>query len=159
MEKFKESLSSLGYFWPQEKPANKWPGRIFIDQFPKARLHCMNGRPGDGDQPFGRHNFHGVTEDNECITMLEASGRFGGVAFNSQSASESIAVTANYMLVGSRHFDEGQSIRRISFSSSMVEHVLRLWARPDYKDIRYKKAGRTGYEARSCKSRLHPMWI
>ena len=107
----------------------------------------MNGRPGDGVQPFGRHIFHGVTENNECITMLEASGRFGGVAFNSQSASESIAVTANYMLVGSRHFDDGQSVRRISFSSSMVEHVLRLWARSDYKDIRYKKAGSTGYEA------------
>lgn len=145
MTKFKESLSSLGYFWPQEKPANRWPGRVFIDQFPRARLHCMNGRPGDGAPPLGRLTVHGLTESNEYVTMLEASGQFGGASFNNQSATESIAITANYMLVGSRHFEAGPSVRRLSFSSSVVEHVLRLWA-PDYKDIRHRRVGSTKHE-------------
>ncbi len=79
--------------------------------------------------------------------MLEASGWFAGTAFNRQSATERIAVTANYMLVGSQHFDEGPSVRRLSFSSSVAEHVLRLSARPDYKDIRYRKVGSTEHEA------------
>jgi hypothetical protein len=107
MTKFKESLSSLGYFWPREKPANRWPGRVFIDTFPKAKLYCIDGRPGDGTHPLGRLIVHGITESNEYITMLDASGRFGGLSFNNQSAAESIAITANYMLVGSRYFDAG----------------------------------------------------
>jgi hypothetical protein len=146
MTKFKESLSLLGYFWPQEKPANRWPGRVFIDQFPRARLHCMNGRrPGDGAPPLGRLTLYGVTESNEYITMLEASGHFGGVSFNSQSATESIVITANHMLVGSRHFDAGPSVRRLSFSSSVVERVLRLWT-PDFKDLRFRKVGKARHE-------------
>lgn len=75
MAKFKESLSSLGYFWPQEKPANRWPGRVFIDEFPCARLHCMDGRPGDGTQPVGRLTIHGVTESNEYISIIVTSSR------------------------------------------------------------------------------------
>jgi hypothetical protein len=51
------------------------------------------------------------------------------------------------MLVGSRHFDTGPSVRRLSFSSSVVEHVLHLWASPDYKDIRHRRVGGTKYEA------------
>src|ERR1700730_11757676 len=146
MTKFKESLSSLGYFWPHEKPANRWPGRAFIDTFPKAKLYCIDGRPGDGTQPLGRLTVHGVTESNEYITMLEASGRLGGLSFIHQSVAESTAITANYMLVGSRHFDTGPSVRRLSFSSSVVEHVLHLWASPDYKDIRHRIVGGTKYE-------------
>jgi hypothetical protein len=40
MAKFKDALSSLGYFWPQDKPANRWPGILSIETFPRARLHC-----------------------------------------------------------------------------------------------------------------------
>ena len=107
----------------------------------------MGARPGDGAPPLGRQIFHGVTESNEYVTMLEASGHFGGAAFNNQSATESIVITANYMLVGSQHFDAGPSVRRLSFSSSVVEHVLRLWASPDYKDIRHRRVGSTEYDA------------
>jgi len=105
--KFKESLSALGHFWPSQKPANKWPGRVFVDKFPGARLHCMGERPGDGIHPFGRMTFHGITEGNEYVTMLEAQGAIGGQALKpDRSWTESIAVTANYMLVGAEHFDE-----------------------------------------------------
>ena len=146
MTQFKESLLSLGYFWPQEKADNRWPGRVFIDTFPSARLHCMGGRPGDGAPLVGRLTILGITEDNEYVTMLDASARPGGIAFSHQSATESAVVTANFMLVGSEHFDGGRSVRRLSFSSSVVEHVLRLWARPDYKDIRYRRVGNTEHE-------------
>jgi hypothetical protein len=147
MTKFKESLSSLGYFWPQEKPANKWPGRVFIDTFPSARLHCLNGHPGDGTPVQGRLTIHGITETNEYITMLEASAQLGGFSSNQYSATESVAVTANYMLVGMRHFDSGPRVRRLTFSSSVVEHVLRLWASPNYKDIRHRRVGGINYES------------
>jgi hypothetical protein len=60
-----------------------------------------------------------VTESNEYITMLEASGPIGG-------AAESTAIAANYM-----HFDTGASVRRLSFSSSVVEHGLHLWDLPE----------------------------
>jgi hypothetical protein len=146
MTQFKESLSSLGYFWPQEKPANRWAGRLFIDTFPEAQLYCIDGRPGDGTPPLGRLTVHGVTESNECITMLEASGRFSGSSFKNRGAAESITITANYMLVGSQHFDTGPSVRRLSFSSSVVEHVLRLQASLDYKEIRHRRVGSTQFE-------------
>ena len=117
-----------------------------METFPSARLHCMNEPPGDGAYPLGRQIFHGVTENNEYITMLEADARMGGTSFGGQSSTASIAVTANYMLVGSQHFDASPSVRRLHFSSSVVEHVLRLFARPDYKDIRHRKRGRGEHE-------------
>src|SRR5271155_6054335 len=101
MAKFEESRSELGFFWPETKPANKWPGRVFMETFPSARLHCMNDRPGDGAPPLGTQKiFHGVTEDNEYITMLEASARMAGTSYGLHSSTRSIAITANYMLVG-----------------------------------------------------------
>jgi ApeA N-terminal domain 1 len=147
MAKFKDALSSLGHFWPKDKPANKWPGMVSIETFPTARLHGMGVRPGDGTEPSGRMTVHGITEHNEYITMLEAHARLGGHAFNDRSVTERIVVTANYMLVSThRHFDDDPTIRRLSFSSSMVEHVLRLWARPDYKEIRHRRVGNTAHE-------------
>ena len=146
MTKFKESLSALGHFWPKEKPDNKWPGKVFLDTFPSAKVHCIGRRPGDGTRPNGRMIVHGLTDSNEYITMLEATARFDSSSFNRASSTESVAFTANQMLVGSEHFDEGPSVTRLSFSSSMVEHVLRLRARPDYKDIRHRKGGLTDHE-------------
>jgi len=145
--KFKESLSALGHFWPSQKPANKWPGRVFVDKFPGARLHCMGERPGDGIHPFGRMTFHGITEGNEYVTMLEAQGAIGGQALKpDRSWTESIAVTANYMLVGPEHFDGGPTVRRLSFSSAAMEHILQLHASPDYRDVRHRRVGRSQYE-------------
>jgi len=94
----------------------------------------MNARPGDGTQPIGRQTIHGITEDNEYITMLEASGQLGGVSFSNRSTTESVVITANCMLVGSEHFDRSRCVRRLRFSSAVVERVLRLWARPDFCD-------------------------
>jgi hypothetical protein len=78
--------------------------------------------------------------------MLEAAVGPSGYAFNSRSATQSIAVTANYMLVASEHFDESASVRRVSFASSLAEHVLRLCASPDYKEIRHRKFGGSPYD-------------
>jgi hypothetical protein len=141
MAKFKESLSALGFFWPEDKPQNSWPGSVSIETFPRARLHWMGVRPGDGSQPLGRMTIHGITESNEYITMLEASGTLDGIAFNSQSATEGVVITANYMLVGAEHFDDSPTVRRLRFSSAVAEHVFRLWARPDYKEIRHRRVG------------------
>jgi hypothetical protein len=154
MPKFKESLSALGYFWPQGKPDNRWPGQVFIDVFPCARLHCMNCYPGDGSPLPGWLTLHGVTESNEYITMLEASAHPVGASFNSQSATESVEITANYMLVGSQHFDAGRSVRRLSFSSSVVERVLRLSASPDYKDILHRRVGSAKYETPNLRKQV-----
>jgi hypothetical protein len=71
--------------------------------------------------------------------MLEATAVPGGYAWNRRSMTQSIAVTASFMLVASEHFDESASVRRVSFASSLAEHVLRLSARPDYKEIRYRR--------------------
>jgi ApeA N-terminal domain 1 len=144
--KFKDSLSSLGFFWPQSKPTNKWPGILTMETFPRARLHRMEARPGDGTAPQGRMTVHGITESNEYITMLEARGTPGGLAFNSRSSTESFVIIANYMLVSREHFDDSPTVRRLSFSSAMAEHVLRLWARPDYKEIRHRRTGKSQYE-------------
>ena len=141
MSKFKENLSALGHFWPADKPDNRWPGLVSIELFPRARLHCIGRAPGDGTQPAGRLTLHGLTENNQCITMLEAAARPGGIAFNQQSATQRVVVTANYMLVGSDHYDGGPSVRRLCFSSAVAEHVLRLMARPDYKEVRHRQFG------------------
>jgi hypothetical protein len=94
---------------------------------------------GGGIQLPGRLTLHGLTEGNQCVTMFEAMASPTGLAFNRRSSTQSVAVTANYMLVGSDHFDESASVRRVSFASSLVEHVLRLFASPDYKEIRHRK--------------------
>lgn len=141
MASFKDTLSSLGYFWPSSKPDNKWPGRLYVDTFPRARLHCMGVAPGDGTQPSGRLTFHGLTDSNEYVTMFEAAAYPAGFAANARSVTQSINVTANYMLVASDHFDESASVRRVTFASSVAEHVLRLWARDDYKEVRHRKFG------------------
>jgi hypothetical protein len=146
MAKFKDTLSALGHFWPSTKPDNKWPGRVYIDVFPCANLHCIGAAPGDGIRPTGRLTLHGLTEGNQCVTMLEATVGPGGYAFNSRSATQSIAATANYMLVASKHFDESASVRRVSFASSLAEHVLRLFASPDYKEIRHRRFGGSRYD-------------
>ena len=106
----------------------------------------MDGRPSDRTFPGVRSTIHGVTESNEYITMLDAVARLSGYSIKSQSVTESISIIANYMLVGTQHFDQSPSVRRLSFSSSVVEHVLRLQARPDYKDIRHRRAGGTTWE-------------
>src|SRR5258708_7290182 len=59
MAKFKDTLSALGHFWPSTKPDNKWPGRVYIDTFPRASLHCIGAAPGDGIGPSGRLTLHG----------------------------------------------------------------------------------------------------
>jgi hypothetical protein len=82
---------------------------------------------------------HGLTEDNQCVTLLEAMALPSGLSFNKRSSTQSIVVTANCMLLGSDHFDESASVRRVSFASSLVEHVLRLFASLDYKEIRHRK--------------------
>jgi hypothetical protein len=116
MASFKNTLSALGHFWPSTKPDNMWPGRVSIDKFPKARLHCIGPAPGDGTQPSGRLTFHGLTDGNECVTMFEAAAYPAGFAANARSVTQSISVTANYMLVASDHFDESTSVRRATCS-------------------------------------------
>ena len=49
------------------------------------------------------------------------------------------------MLVGSDHFDDSANVRRVSFASAVAEHVLRLWAAPDYKEVRHRKIGTTQF--------------
>jgi hypothetical protein len=83
----------------------------------------MDGRPGDGTHPPRRDRKH------EYIAMLEASVPLGG-------AAESTAIAANYM-----RFDTGASVRRLSFSSSVVEHVCTFG--PCRKDIRHLRVGST----------------
>lgn len=146
MPKFKETLSALGHFWPADKPDNKWPGMVSMDLFPRAKLHCIGRAPGDGTEPAGRVTLHGLTENNQYITMFEAAAQPGGIAFNDQSATQRLRVTANYMLVDSVHHNGSPNVRRVSFSSAVAEHVLRLWSRPDYKEVRHRKVGRTHFE-------------
>lgn len=146
MARFKDTLSALGHFWPSTKPDNRWPGRVHIETFPRVRLHCMGAAPGDGIHPSGRLTLHGLTDENQCVTMFEAAASPAGVAFNNRTATQTISVTANYMLVASEHFDESASVRRVTFGSSIVEHVLRLWADPAYKEIRHRKARGRPYE-------------
>ena len=51
------------------------------------------------------------------------------------------------MLVGSEYFDESVSVRRLSFASSVAEHVLRLWDNRDYKEVRHRKIGSSQFES------------
>jgi ApeA N-terminal domain 1 len=141
MTEFDKSLSALGHFWPAAKPDNLWPGRVYIDTFPRATLHCIGRGPGDGSPPRGRMTIHGLTDGNQSVTMFEAAAQLGGVAFNDRTTTQRASITANYMLVASQHFDESPSVRRVSFASAMAEHVFRLRANLDYKDIRYRRAG------------------
>lgn len=146
MSKFKETLTSLGFFWPHDKPNNKWPGMVSIDGFPRAQLYFMGARPGDGRPLRGRLNVHGITEGNEHITMLEATGVPRSHNIGSQSSTESTVITANCMLVSSKHFDAGQHVRRLSFSSAAAEHVLRLQASEDYKELAHRRLSNLGHE-------------
>jgi hypothetical protein len=43
------------------------------------------------------------------------------------------------MLVASDYFDDSASVRRVTFASSLAEHVLRLSADSDYKEVRHRK--------------------
>jgi hypothetical protein len=147
MSRFKDTLSALGHFWPSDKPENRWPGKVSMETFPRARLHCIGRAPGDGAPITGRLTLYGLTENNQSITMLEAAARSGGFAFNSQSATQRVVVTANYMLVGTDHYDGGRSVRRLSFASTVVEHVLRLWSRPDYKEVRHRRVGGSQFDS------------
>jgi hypothetical protein len=72
MSTFKKTLSALGHFRPADKPDNRWAGMVSMDVFPRARLHCIGRAPGDGTEPAGRLTLHGLTENNQYITMLEA---------------------------------------------------------------------------------------
>ena len=65
--------------------------------------------------------------------MFEAAAYPAGFAHSARSTTQSFNATANYMLVATDHFDDSATVRRISFASSVVEHVLRLWAH-DYKE-------------------------
>jgi hypothetical protein len=137
MGSFKSTLSELGFFWPSGKPDNKWPGRVFVDGFPRARLHCLNGAPGDGIVPEGRGTLHGITEDNECVTMLDALVSPGRISANKIATTVSLSVTANSMLVGNRHLDGSRTVRRVTFASSWVDRTQRLGAE-DYSDLRQR---------------------
>jgi hypothetical protein len=119
---------------------------VSIELFPRAKLHCIGRAPGDGTEPTGRHTLHGLTEDNQCITMFEAAALPAAIAFNEQRATQRVVVTANYMLVGPDHHDGGPSVRRLSFSSAVAEHVLRLRSSPDYKEVRHRKVVRSQFD-------------
>jgi len=117
-----------------------------METFPRARLHCIGAAPGDGKQIAGRLTLHGLTENNQYVTMLEAFAHPGGLAFNRQSTAQRVVVTANYMLVGMDHFDSRPCVRRLSFASSLAEHVFRLWSRPDYKEIKHRRFGGVAFD-------------
>jgi hypothetical protein len=74
--------------------------------------------------------------------MFEAAAYPGGLAFNDRTTTQRASITANYMLVAREHFDESPSVSRVSFASAMAEHVLRLRANLDYRDIRYRRTSR-----------------
>lgn len=146
MSKFKETLSALGHFWPSDKPENIWPGKVSMETFPRARLHCIGRAPGDGAPIAGWLTLHGLTENNQSVTLLEAAAHPGGLAFNRQSTTQRTIVTANYMLVGSDHYDDSPSVRRLSFGSAVAEHVFRLWSSPDYREVRHRKVARSQFD-------------
>jgi len=145
MGSFKTTHSELGFFWPSAKPDNKWPGRVFMDGFPRASLHCLDYPPGDGKVPEGRGTLHGITEDNECVTMLEAMASHAGASMKHSATTRRVSITANYMLVGDRHFDATRTVRRVTFSSAWVEYTQRLYA-IDYSELRQRKI--EGYRIR-----------
>ncbi len=146
MAKFDETRSALGFFWTIDKPGNKWAGRVYLDGFPRASVHCLNSLPGDGSQPVGRHVFHGITEENEYVTLLEGNCREDGYSYHKGSSTTiRYAISANYMLIGDRHYDSGASVRRLTFSSAMVENVLSLGAK-NYRDIRHRPISSRRYE-------------
>jgi hypothetical protein len=64
MSKFNDTLSALGHFWPSDKPENRWPERVSVETFPRARLNCIGRAPGDGSPITGRLTLHGLTENN-----------------------------------------------------------------------------------------------
>jgi hypothetical protein len=145
MSNFKEGLFVLGHFWPSDKPNNIWPGKVFMETFPRARLHCIGRAPGDGAPITGRLTLHGLTENNQSVTLLEAAAQPGGLAFDRRSATQRTIVTANYMLVGSDHYDDSPSVRRLSFGSAVAEHVLRLWS-TNSKEVRHRKIGGSRFD-------------
>ena len=140
MANFKDTLSALGFFWPADRSENRWPGRVYMEGFPNALLYRINEVPGDGVKPLGRGTLHGITDENECVTMLEALGRLNSLSIKGRGTTERIRITARYMLVGDRHFDETPSVRRLSFSSLAAEMVLRLQA-TDYRSVPHRKIG------------------
>jgi hypothetical protein len=127
MDSFKESGSSLGYFWPDEKPDNKWPGRVYLEQFPKVDLYCLNKVPGNGEVPKGYQTVVGITENNQYVTMFEAIFRERGLATGSKSSTYKIAATANFMLLGNSHFSNKKIVKRLTFASSIIQQVFRLY--------------------------------
>jgi ApeA N-terminal domain 1 len=126
MPLFNETFSALGHFWPQGKPDNCWPGRVSIDQFPTAKLHCLNRIPGDGVIPKGYQTICGTTEDGQHVTMFEAYCAERGLTLTNTTRTHQLSVTSNFMLVGATHFTGSESVKRLTFSSVVVEHVLRL---------------------------------
>jgi hypothetical protein len=127
MDGFRESRSALGYFWQNNKPDNKWPGRVYIDQFPKVDLHCLDRAPGDGEIPRGSQTVLGITDDNQYVTMLEALLYERGLATSTASSTYRIGATSNSMLVGKSHFSNEKSVKRLTFASSIIQHVFRLY--------------------------------
>jgi hypothetical protein len=123
MDGFRESRSALGYFWQNNKPDNKWPGRVYIDQFPKVDLHCLDRAPGDGEIPRGSQTVLGITDDNQYVTMLEALLYERGLATSTASSTYRIGATSNFMLVGKSHFSNEKSVKRLTFASSIIQHV------------------------------------
>ena len=83
----------------------------------------------------------GVTDRNEHVTLFEAAVEIGSLSLHGGSATERVSITANYMLVGHKHYDDGPHISRLRFSSALIEHVLRLWASGDFTDIRHRPGG------------------
>lgn len=127
MDGFKENRSSLGFFWPHNKPDNKWPGRVYIEQFPNVDLHCLDSAPGDGEVPKGYHTVLGITEDNQYVTMPEAVFYERGLATRAGSSTYKIGATSNFMLLGTSHFSDKKAVKRLTFSSSIIQHVFRLF--------------------------------
>jgi hypothetical protein len=135
MATFSRSESALGYFWRPDAPEKKWAGRVYLDLFPRLELHSLNET---ARQAVRQPLVLGITDQGDYVTLFEATWVFGKVSIK-QDYIESINVTANYMLVGNRHFDASPSIRRVTFSSAVVEHVLRFQALHDYTEIRHRR--------------------
>jgi hypothetical protein len=99
MPLFNETFSALGHFWPQGKPDNCWPGRVSIDQFPTAKLHCLNRIPGDGVIPKGYQTICGTTEDGQHVTMFEAYCAERGLTLTNTTRTHQLSVTRTLCLL------------------------------------------------------------
>jgi ApeA N-terminal domain 1 len=59
--------------------------------------------------------------------MLEALFYERGLATSAASSTYKIGATSNFMLLGKAHFSDEKSVKRLTFSSSIIQHVFRLY--------------------------------